>query len=276
MAFCSREHVGRHLSYGAGKQNISAHSRMNLPRSRVDYKQGSPGFLYGQIVAGSTLYGKRSFNQPRERLATLRLYIDDAKLNFLMQETQRGNNNAFEELYNYMYPKVYAFLRVKYLGRGCSAEDFEDLTAEALTKAYQCRGDFDVEKGSCRSWLFAIADHKTLNLLRQLRRLVPIHRCDSEEATAAVMEALAASVPDLDISLSMKLQLAMYMREWTPKQRIAIHLVFIYGFTRKEAASVLGVGQHVVDARIQRAFEKVRIATCAPVLSMLEKAGEGH
>ena len=80
----------------------------------------------------------------------------------LVQATLRGDVEAFAELARRYYRALSVSTR-HLVGR---PEDAEDLTQEALVKAYQRLGELhDAEK--FRPWLFAIARHICLNHLER-------------------------------------------------------------------------------------------------------------
>ena len=115
--------------------------------------------------------------------------LDPEREKVLIKEARR-DPEAFRELYDYYFPKVYAYIGYR-VGR---VQDIEDLTSETFLKAierldgFACRGE-----GSFAAWLFRIAHNLVSDLYRRDQRAeesVPLEELpDLEDNTLSPAEA---------------------------------------------------------------------------------------
>ena len=124
-------------------------------------------------------------------------------------------------------------------------EEADDIAQDALMKAYLSSVGYQ-EKGRFRSWLFKIAHNTFLNHRASLRYTESI-----EEARELVSSTAAdASFEHQDLYLD--------LRTLPPKERSAITLFYLNGYTIKEIAAITEASEDAVKKQLSRGRDKLR------------------
>jgi RNA polymerase sigma-70 factor (ECF subfamily) len=90
--------------------------------------------------------------------------VDDARLSAALQRAGSGDKDAFAELYQRFYRRVFGLCRYL-LG---SAEEAEDATADVFSRLENTMRTYDRAQPFPR-WLLSVANHHCLDLLRKRR-----------------------------------------------------------------------------------------------------------
>lgn len=152
---------------------------------------------------------------------------------------------AFRELYNYYFPKIYAYVSYR-LGR---VQDTEDLVADIFLTAvqkldlYEWRGS-----GSFTGWLFRIAHNRVSDFYR--------HRENKQEPLPI------ADLPDLEADTDHPIDTVLRKEKFdhlrrlintlSPRRQEIITLKFFAGLRNQEIAHLLGLDERTVAAHLCR------------------------
>ncbi len=124
-------------------------------------------------------------------------------------------------------------------------DEADDLAQDALVKAYlACSGFRD--GGKFRSWLFKIAHNTFLSHKRSLQTTESI-----DEARMLV----SSSAADSDFEHQ---SLYLALRTLPPKERSAITLFYLNGYSIKEIAVITETSQDAVKQQLSRGRDKLR------------------
>ena len=163
---------------------------------------------------------------------------DEQELKALMIATLDGDQRAYRQLLNRLVP----ILR-RYLGRRVVSgrEDLEDILQETLLVIDQRRITYDRAR-PFTPWLFAIAHHKFVDLVRRGR------------ATTQLSDDLVGDEAPGDAILA-EIDVGNLLETLPPKQAQAIRAVKIEGLSVVEAAERQGIGVSDVKVSIFRGLK---------------------
>ena len=124
-------------------------------------------------------------------------------------------------------------------------DDADDLAQDALVKAYLSLAGYR-DEGKFRSWLFKIAYNTFLNHKASCRTMDSI-----DEARAFIGGTEAdSSFEHQDLYLA--------LRTLPPKERSAITLYYLNGYSIKEIATVTDASQDAVKQQLSRGRDKLK------------------
>ena len=173
--------------------------------------------------------------------------LDPERERVLIKEARR-DPEAFRKLYDYYFPKVYAYIGYR-VGR---VQDIEDLTSETFLKAierldgFACRGE-----GSFSAWLFRIAHNVVNDFYRRDQRA-------EESVPLEDLPELEANSRSPAEALLRKERFALLRRliGTLPRRRQeVITLKFFGGLRNREIAEVLGLDERTVASHLCRGLE---------------------
>ncbi|MER6115269.1 sigma-70 family RNA polymerase sigma factor [Streptomyces sp. NPDC001743] len=155
-----------------------------------------------------------------------------------------------------------------------SAHDAEDLVQDTCLRAWRAREQYDETRGSLRTWLYRIATNVCLTALEARGRrplpsgLVaasePLSPLVSRENTAWLQpmpdSLLGAADPAGTVieRSSLRLAFAAVLQHLSARQRGALILREVLGFSAAEAADILGTTVASVNSSLQRARARVK------------------
>jgi len=155
-----------------------------------------------------------------------------------------------------------------------SAHDAEDLVQDTFLRAWRARERYDEARASLRTWLYRIATNACLTALeKQSRRPLPSGLVAPREADAPF--ALDAEItwlqplPDAMVATSdpaatvvergsLRLAFVAALHHLSARQRGALILREVLGFSAAETAEVLGITVAAVNSSLQRARARLR------------------
>ena len=175
-----------------------------------------------------------------------------AHLAELLRRSSRGDESAFAEWYDATSARAFG-LAVRVLRDRAQAEE---VTQESYLDCWRHAARFDATKGSAISWLLTIVHRKAVDRVRsaeaagrreaaygQREQTVP-HDQTAESATASLEATrVRAALADL-----------------TTKQREAVELAFLGGYTHTEVATMLDLPIGTAKTRIRDGLIRLRDA----------------
>lgn len=194
----------------------------------------------------------------------------DASDDMLMSAYARGDAAAFEQLYARHERALYRFIR-RLLGSALAAQT-DEVFQDTWLRVVHARSRWEPQGASFRTWLFTLAHHRVIDVLRRSGREVSIDAFESDDgsepwqpdATAwQHWPAPASAAPQSD-------EIAFWRRagerllgclEQLPlPQRSAFLLHHDDGLALDEVAKALEVGFETAKTRLRYAMSKLR--TC--------------
>jgi RNA polymerase sigma-70 factor (ECF subfamily) len=136
------------------------------------------------------------------------------------------------------------------------AERFaQDVVQEVFVAVWKDAARFDPAKGSVGPWLFSLARHKAIDLVRREQNV--------RKRTAEVDMELEVAPDDVDHEAWLNLRrerVHAAIAQLTESQRTALELAFFAGLTHVEVAERLGIPLGTAKTRIRTALLKLRDA----------------
>ena len=126
-------------------------------------------------------------------------------------------------------------------------DEADDIAQDALVKAYLSLSKHE-ERGKGAAWLYRIAYNTFLDAVRSRRTLQPL-----EEARAS--HADAAFSADRDFRYQ---PLYLALEELPPKERSAILLFYIKGYSIREIAQIVDATEDAVKKQLSRGRDKLK------------------
>ena len=124
-------------------------------------------------------------------------------------------------------------------------DDADDLAQDALVKAYLSLAGYR-DEGKFRSWLYKIAHNTFLNHKASCRTMESI----DEARTLVSSTAADSSFEHQDLYLA--------LRTLPPKERSAITLFYLNGYSIKEIAAITDASQDAVKQQLSRGRDKLK------------------
>jgi RNA polymerase sigma-70 factor (TIGR02960 family) len=183
-----------------------------------------------------------------------------------IQRAQAGDEAAFRELTEPHRRELQVHC-YRILG---SMQDAEDMVQETLLAAWRSLEGFE-GRSSVRSWLYRIATNRCLNALRARSRRpkehqpmadmpVPTRRTEPiwlEPYPDVLLEGMPDSSPGpasrYEARESVELAFIVALQSLPPRQRAALVLRDVLGFSTAEVAEMLDTGEIAVKGALQRA-----------------------
>jgi len=159
------------------------------------------------------------------------------------------DERAVEELYQRYSGALYS---LAYQVTG--GERFaQDVVQETFVAVWKDASRFDPDKGAVSPWLFSLARHKAIDLVRR--------EANVRKRTVDVDLALEMADDDVDDEAWMRIRrdrVRLAIAELTPLQREALELAFFNGLTHVEVAERLAIPLGTAKTRIRGALLRLR------------------
>ncbi len=163
-----------------------------------------------------------------------------------------GNLAAFEVVYRAMHAPLVTFA-MRYVGDGARAEE---LVQDLFVELWQRRTAWTVQ-GSLRSYLFAAARNRALNL----RRRDAVERDWADDEAHDAVRALHPAPTRPDVALEqeeLQARLARALASLPERCALVMHLRWRDGLSYGEIAEVMGISTKGVENQLGRGLKALR------------------
>ena len=160
-----------------------------------------------------------------------------------MRRAQAGDAEAYRKLFAEIAEVIEAYLRRHFGG----SPYVEDCVQEALLSLHRARHTWDPRR-PFRPWMFSIARHRAIDVLRGSGR-----RSQREEPVSD-----AASVANGAPSRDAALDASRLLRGVSADDREALLLTKVEGFSMREAAERVGISETAMKTRVHRALKRLQ------------------
>ena len=175
-----------------------------------------------------------------------------ALLDAAMDRYARGDDLAFEAVYDGLAPRLQSFL-LRYTHDRAKAED---VVQQTMLQIHRARGRFTLG-GQVVPWAFAIARRLLIDQHRRGGREVLAPTGD--DSLTQLLAAVDARADDVVIAKEVAAKLAAGLARLPENQRVAFELIKQDGLSVAEAAQVLGTTVAAVKLRAHRAYVAMRV-----------------
>ena len=166
-----------------------------------------------------------------------------------LAERARYDKEAFSELYDYFFPRVYNFIFAKVK----NTEQADDIISITFEKIFVKLGDYDSGKGAFSTWSFRIALNEMNSLFRKNKRL-------NEAAWEEFFEpADGRKTPEQQVlSDEGDSQLLLALDKLNDRERRVVSLKYLTGISNKEIAELEDMTANNVGVVLHRALDKLK------------------
>jgi RNA polymerase sigma-70 factor (ECF subfamily) len=169
--------------------------------------------------------------RPRQR--------QDEDLDGLVRHVARGDESAFEAVYDQLSRPVYGLIR-KVLRDPAQSEE---VTQEVLLEVWRTASRFDPAKGSAMAWVMTIAHRRAIDRVRSVNA-----QALRERKAGSV---LAGSAEEVAEAVETRLDAERVRRE-------SIGLAYYGGYTYQQVAGVLDAALGTIKTRIRDGLIRLR------------------
>jgi RNA polymerase sigma-70 factor (ECF subfamily) len=171
-------------------------------------------------------------------------------LRVLVARTARGDELAYEQLYDLLSATVYGVCR-RVLR---DPAESEEVAQEVLLEIWRTASRYDPSRAGVRSWAVMISHSRAVDRVRSSER-----RRAREEATALPEPPAVDEVSEAAVSAFEVRRVRKAMAELSDVQRESVRLAFYGGHTHTEVATLLGIPLGTVKTRIRDGLGRLRL-----------------
>lgn len=163
----------------------------------------------------------------------------------LVKRAKRGDVDAFGELYQRIYKKLYAYA----LYTLKNPEDAEDVVSQAVMDAFLTIGQLKRDE-AFSGWMFRIVANKCNRKMREFYHA-------GEELTQEVLEGKSLEMNPPDDEREMRFDVKEAFDRLAEEERKIVGMHAIFGYTTKEIAQLLMMNESTVRSKKMRALKKL-------------------
>jgi len=182
----------------------------------------------------------RSEQEPAERA--------DAALDTLLTHVAKGDQAAFEALYDQLAASVYGLIR-KVIRNPSQAEE---VTQEVLLEVWRTASRFDRARGGAATWVLTIAHRRAIDRVRA-EEAATAREQRSAQMPAAIDEVAETVEASMDAE-----RLRRCLGGLTELQRESITLAYYGGYSYAQVAALLDTALGTIKTRIRDGLTRLR------------------
>jgi RNA polymerase sigma-70 factor (ECF subfamily) len=187
-----------------------------------------------------TMCAARSDQEPAERAG--------ADLDTLLRHVAKGDQAAFEALYDQLGASVYGLIR-KVLRNPSQAEE---VTQEVLLEVWRTASRFNPARGSAATWVLTIAHRRAIDRVRAEQAATA-----REQRTAQAPAATDEVADTVEASMDAE-RLRRCLAGLTELQRESITLAYYGGYSYAQVAALLDTALGTIKTRIRDGLTRLR------------------
>ncbi len=166
----------------------------------------------------------------------------------LIQKAQKGEREAFGEIYDAYLPKIYRFVYLKVSNKG----DAEDITSQVFMRAWKNIRSFKFQGFPFSSWLYRIANNAVIDFYRTRKDSVDI---ESIAETAYAESRGTDTEMDTEIEID---KVRSVLKLLKPDEQSVLIMKFVDELSNKEIAKTLEKTDGAVRVIQHRALKQMR------------------
>jgi RNA polymerase sigma-70 factor (ECF subfamily) len=176
--------------------------------------------------------------------------VPDLDLDELVRQMGRGDESAFQHVYDQVSGAVYGMVR-RVLRNPAQSEE---VTQEVFIEVWRSATRFDGQKGSALTWILMMAHRRAVDRVRS------VQASDDREGTVAAREQVRVFdevAEEVELRLEQQ-QVRRCLGSLTELQRESVTLAFYGGYTYPEVAKLLGAPLGTVKTRMRDGLIRLR------------------
>ncbi len=164
----------------------------------------------------------------------------------LLERVAAGDVTSFAALYDRYSRPVYSLAR-RMLGDPQAAQE---VTQEVFEGIWRGAGAFAPGRGTARTWILALAHHKSVDAIRRQRTRAAEPLAESQVDDSDVVAQALQRIEGAEVRAA--------LAGLSEPQRAAVVLAYYGGYTQQEIAHRLGVPLGTVKTRIRDGLQRLR------------------
>ncbi len=169
-------------------------------------------------------------------------------LGALLARVARGDQAAFEAVYEGVVPSVFGLVRRVVRDPAQS----EEVTQDVLLEVWRTASRFEAAKGGAMTWVMTLAHRRAVDRVRSAQASA------QREARTATAEADPQDAAEAALDRIDRERVRRCLGALTELQREAVTLAYYSGYTYQQVAGLLGVALGTVKTRMRDGLIRLR------------------